>query len=229
MELWSKKLIGPKPWLDKRGCLLPKKELKKASKKWSRETWFFYLKSLQTSLKENLGQRSDRAALLTKYVTSEGDEQASTFHDFYEHKNNDYYHSLDLTKIIREEAKKESLPIEEVAPDDEPGIHQTTNSLLEEAEELDLQWEVENAMKVLNDNERLVLWHLFWEGRSERFIANLMKKSRRTIRTWKMRAFHKLRPVLSPIFLIYERRSVLRRQKPLPKSYPRPIQAQNFQ
>lgn len=210
---FAKRAVQQLPWLDERGFPLPDKDLKRVSKRWSPETWNAYLESLEVSLKENVGFSEDRAVLLTKFENSEDGLEASTrdLVEFEPDRDDLSDRAMSVTSLVEvTERQEEPEPVEEVRPKDEDGIVQIALSASEQVVEFDLYAEVEAAMSELTENESLVIWRLFWEGESEREIAVIMRRSRRSVRVWKDRAFSKLKPILSPIFLIYEGESVPR-------------------
>lgn len=94
----GRKFTGPKPWLNEDGVRLHPKEIKKLSKKWNEETWFFYLKSVEKGLKENVGRKNDRTILLERFSHSKDGEEASTLEEYYE--NNEDFHSRNLTDLV---------------------------------------------------------------------------------------------------------------------------------
>lgn len=197
----------PKPWLDVRGFPLSKDALRDQSQTWSPETWETYLQSLEVSRRENLGVSKDRQLILEEQARSEGGAVASIL-DLFEHEPErssfrDQARAITY-QLSEDKGEKFQDEDERIQPHDEKGISHFSQADLGDDPGAALQKAVELAMRVLTANESLVIWRLFWDGRTEREIGVMMRRSRRTIRTWKERAFEKLRLLLSPIYLIIE-------------------------
>ncbi len=211
---FAHKAIQSCPWLDERGFPLSEKSLKLRSKCWTPQIWGDYLHSLEVPQREPVGYKKDGAVILTEHANSEDGLEASTRHLYeYEPERHQWMdRAQSLTSVVKEETKRhEAEPVEEIeAEKDEPALVQI--ALLPELEperaELDLYSEVQVALGRLTRNEALVVFRMYWEGESEREIGVIMRRSRRSVRVWKDRAFSKLKPILSPILHRYEGESV---------------------
>jgi DNA-binding CsgD family transcriptional regulator len=189
-----------KPWLDSRGVPLPVNVLRELSATWLPKVWATYLDSIEVGLHEDLGVSKDRCLLLEEH----GNREAP----------------LDDSDELGH--------LERVVADDEMTAPLISESATLSEEEI-LQRIVDAAMQQLTANEHAVVRFLFWEGRSERDISSLLRRSRRTIRVWRDRAFEKLRALLSPSIrigeeLLVESSPKSRRSPSKPKS-PKPLRS----
>jgi len=193
-----------KVWLDERGVPLSPAKLAAVSRHWSPAEWEAYLEDAEVALREDLGQRKDRRVLLDEFEANEDGIDTSDHHPYETEHRYDISDSVKpLTEVFRPAARikiGDNETSEEIIPLDEQALPLVIAYERDERRKETRLRIIERALQTLPRPQQLVIWHIFWEGRTEREIVRFLRRSRRTIRTWRDRAFVALRAILSPIF-----------------------------
>lgn len=191
-------------WCDSRGVPLSESELKAQSKNWSMGQWETYLDDMEVAQREDVGLSKDRRLLLEEFETTEDGTKASV-RDPYEEEFRDanIVGSAPLTQIIRAPRRRragEGETVDELEPTDEIAEPLVAGpSIVDRILEARLRI-IERALWTLTQTQRVIISLIFWDGRTEMQVVRLIGKSRRSVRTWRDRAFVKLRVILSPVF-----------------------------